>query len=279
MNKSEKLEEYKMRKFLELIYRSLGKKSEITPKKGKIEDGFFGGYHPEKGEMMFYNHCVLLEEKLEKQKKIEFKDLKYFLVKNLGENEKKKNFWETSKKQNYFGFEEKKSKIHFYEKKHKIKKEEKIPNQNNYFQKKKLKELILPKEKEIIKKAPNFKKKSKITENFQEIIFKIWFNKKKLKSSELIDALSLSSNYIDQKNTRKFSKHNNYVNTSKNNYFSNFEFQNLDEISKFYFLYNQQNFNYGMPLITSMPFSHKKIHNYRTYLEQKKNKKNSIVKI
>ena len=69
-NEYEKLEDYKMRKFLEIIYKSLCEKSEIINfKKRKNRRWIFGVYNQEKEEMnVFFNHCFFLEEKIKKKK-------------------------------------------------------------------------------------------------------------------------------------------------------------------------------------------------------------------
>ena len=79
---------YRLEKYLTLIYKGLAGSCEITPKRGEIGDGFFGGFDLCSGNALFYNYCKLGNEKIQKKSKINLKNLKYFVIKRINGSEK-----------------------------------------------------------------------------------------------------------------------------------------------------------------------------------------------
>lgn len=81
-------EDYRLENYLKLIYKGLAGTCEITPKRGEIVDGFFGGFDLTSGNALFYNYCKLGNEKIEKKQKINMKNLKYFVIKKINDSKK-----------------------------------------------------------------------------------------------------------------------------------------------------------------------------------------------
>ena len=70
-------------RFLNSIYRSLAQPVEITLKDNSMADGFFGGLNIETGEILIRNYCVYNTLTMEKEKKLDLNDIKFFVVKKI----------------------------------------------------------------------------------------------------------------------------------------------------------------------------------------------------
>ncbi len=86
-SKQEKiLDNFKLNRYLKSVYKSLMRPMEINSKEGKVSDGFFGGLDHKTGEILVYNLCGRNEEINESRKRVNFKDMKYFVVRDINKD-------------------------------------------------------------------------------------------------------------------------------------------------------------------------------------------------
>ena len=77
------VENFKMQRYLNAVFLSLGRPIEITMQDGRLADGFFGGFDFVHGLFRVYNFCYYLDERVEKLKTLELTSVKYFTAKEI----------------------------------------------------------------------------------------------------------------------------------------------------------------------------------------------------
>lgn len=82
------VENFKMQRYLNSVFVSLGRPIEITLQDGRLADGFFGGFDFVRGLFRVYNFCFYLDERVEKLKTLELTSVKYFTVKEISRKPK-----------------------------------------------------------------------------------------------------------------------------------------------------------------------------------------------
>jgi hypothetical protein len=77
------VENFKMQRYLNSVYLSLGRPIEITLKDGRVADGIFGGFDFNRCVFRVRNFCFYGDRRIDRERTLDLADVKYFTVKEI----------------------------------------------------------------------------------------------------------------------------------------------------------------------------------------------------